>query len=232
MVMKIDEIEKWIKDALDETAEELSESRWVQWKETALIVHPLYHHLEHLREKHSVDSGIVVIPEYRYTVPANAECKDHYYKEYERKGRAKSYDLAIVRFEKRIPSVDKLRDKQEDCNLWCFKPHPLIVFEAKEFKKLTDFRKKGFRAGFKRDLEKLEETFTWPKPPKEAYLCILYEESEEESSGKKPPEFKSNHIQIAEIVLDKDTNRYISHPFLSYEKWRKKRFLTSEPEKH
>lgn len=232
VIMKTDlgRIEKWIKEAWEKLAEETNKSRWVQWTEAAAITYPLYYQLERLRNKHNVDPRIIVIPQFRFTVPVRAECgNETHYKGYERKERAVYYDLAIVRFEKGTPTLPTrgMLPKENWCFIWCFKPRPLVLFEAKFIDELGNLGE-----DFEKDFKKLEKAFGWKNnAPKRAYLCIRYRENGEKLTMKLVPrgsESKLKHIRVAEIVAE--NKRY--KPYIwPYKEWRKIRFRANKKSK-
>ncbi|MBU2617808.1 MAG: hypothetical protein KKI07_03945 [Euryarchaeota archaeon] len=224
--INLDEIEKWINEAWEKVAKEINKSRWVQWTEAAAITYPLYHHLERLGGKHNINLEIAVVPQFRFTIPGHAECGDKkHYEGYERKKgeRDVNYDLAIVRFEEPIPTADESQERPY-CSLWCFKPRPLVLFEAKY---VEDLKSKDFVEGFAKDFKKLEKAFDWTNNSlQRAYLCIVYMESEGGLSKEIVPrssEPKLDRIRVAEIVCEKKDGHY--RPYIQpYKEWCKIHF--------
>lgn len=76
---------------------------------------------------------ILVVPEYRPTVPENArDCKVHrsVLRRYEGEDKFK-IDLCIVEFERDLSELNSDDSRYRDCTLWCFGPMPVVAIEIK-----------------------------------------------------------------------------------------------------
>lgn len=170
--------ENWIKKAWIKTGLDfLKKGRNILWKEASAIKYPFFLYLECLRKEYKIGENIVVIPEYRPTVPNNAKCKNencNCSNNYKKNEEIDHIDICIVKFSETLPKDVKSDDTR---SLWCFEHQPII---AMEFKWSVEYNKKT-KSQIEKDIGKLRRIIK--RGCKLAYFCDIYNSEIEKSNG-------------------------------------------------
>lgn len=167
-------IVSWMRKAWEVTCRDISDQRYMMWKETSTIVFPFFYQLERTKKRYNNDWNVRVVPEYTVSIPENAKCKHpEHYRNYLRDDRRRrhSYDLAILRTRGEPERwTKKVEDEYGYCSIWCFEPETLVLCQAKYCGPLEH---KSTQGDIQRDIKTLAAAERLPERLRPQKSCLL-----------------------------------------------------------